>query len=342
MSWSVAARTREEVVREIEAHAARDDEAPEEAIAGEPLVHLLEALLQAHPGGGAVVERGAGADVADVADVVVEPLQLERDAPDEPGPRRGVDAGDLLERLAVAEAVRDRADSADTLGDVERVERREALHPLLQPAMRVEQARVEMEHGLADRREAEVTRLDDAGVDRADRDLEDALAFGDEVRELVGGLDRDAPRPVERLAEREDARGHPSWTTSGRGSGCPTGTIPNRSCISRSCQFAAGTAVVREGTSGRAASTETSSVTNRSGAPGGGGLEDVAHFQIAVRRRRLVGRHDRGQGHRVRPDEHGGRRRKIAGATEAHREVRWARADAPRRRSRRRTPAARR
>src|SRR5665811_1571538 len=37
----------EEVVREIEAHAARDHEASEEAIAGEPLVHLLEALLQA-------------------------------------------------------------------------------------------------------------------------------------------------------------------------------------------------------------------------------------------------------------------------------------------------------
>jgi hypothetical protein len=35
-----------------------------------------------------------------------------------------------------------------------------------------------------------VTRLDDAGVDGADRDLEDTLAFGDEVRELVGGLGR--------------------------------------------------------------------------------------------------------------------------------------------------------
>ena len=217
------------------------------------------------------MERGAGADVADVADVVVEPLQLERDAPDEPGPRRDVDAGNLLERLAVAQPVRDRADAADTLGDVERVERREPLHALLQPAMRVEQARVEVEHGLADRREAEVARLDDAGVDRADRDLEDALAFGDEVRELVGGLDRDALRPVERLAQREEPRGQPSWTTSGRGSGCPKGTIPKRSCISRSCQFAAGIAVVSEGTSGCAASTETSSVTNRSGRRGRSG-----------------------------------------------------------------------
>src|SRR5665647_1800174 len=195
----------EEVVREIEAHAARDHDASEEAIAGEPLVHLLEALLQAHPGGGAVVERGAGADVADVADVVVEPLQLESDATDEPGPRRGVDVGNLLECLTVTQAVRDRADPTDTLGDVKRIERREPLHPLFQPAMRVEQARVEIEHGLADRRKAKVTRFDDAGVDRADRDLEDALAFGDEVRKLIGGLDRDPLRSVESLAEREYA-----------------------------------------------------------------------------------------------------------------------------------------
>jgi hypothetical protein len=36
-----------------------------------------------------------------------------------------------------------------------------------------------MEHGLADRRKAEVTRLDDAGVNRTDRDLEDALPLPD-------------------------------------------------------------------------------------------------------------------------------------------------------------------
>ncbi len=259
---------REQVVREIETHAARDHEAPQEAIAGEPLVQLLQALPQARPGGGAVVERGAGADVADVADVVVEPLQLEGDAADEPGPRRDDDAGDLLERLAVAHAVRERADPADPLGDEERVERREPLHPLLQPAMRVEETRVEVEHGLADRREAEVARLDDAGVDRADRDLEDALALGDQVRELLG-VPGSRARPARAARRRTPCaagrrpRGQPSWTTSGRGSGCPTGTIPKRSRISRSCQFAAGIAVVRDGTSGRVASTETRSVTKQ-------------------------------------------------------------------------------
>src|SRR5258708_14022652 len=63
-----------------------------------------------------------------------------------------------------------------------------------------------MEHGFTARRKTKGTRFDDAGVARADRDLEDALAFGDEVRKLVGGLDRDAPQPVENLAEREEDR----------------------------------------------------------------------------------------------------------------------------------------
>ena len=158
----------EHVAGDVEAYAARNDETAKEAVAREPFVHLLEALLQAHPGGGAVVERGAGADVADIADVVVEPLQLESDGPDKPRPRRRVDAGNLFQCFAVAQAVRDRAHPADTLSNREGVEGWEPFHALLQPAMGVEQARVEIQHSLADRREPEVTRFDDAGVDRAD------------------------------------------------------------------------------------------------------------------------------------------------------------------------------
>src|SRR5229473_2245754 len=119
-----------EVVREIEARAPRGHETPEEAIAGELLVHLLEPFLQTHAGGGAVVERGAGAHVANIADVVVQPLQFERDASDESSARRHVDAGNLLKGLTVTQAVANRAHPADTLGHVERVERRESLHAL--------------------------------------------------------------------------------------------------------------------------------------------------------------------------------------------------------------------
>ena len=78
----------EEIIREIEARTARDHEAAEEAVTRDPLVHLLQALLQQCPSGSAIVECGAGANVADVADVVVEALQLDSDAADEPGSRR--------------------------------------------------------------------------------------------------------------------------------------------------------------------------------------------------------------------------------------------------------------
>src|SRR5260370_34147673 len=76
-----------------------------------------------------------------------------------------------------------------------------------------------MEHGLTDRGEAEVAWFDNAGVNWAHRYFEDPLAFRNEMRELVGRLDRDAPRPVERLAEREDALRPPVVDHEGAGIG---------------------------------------------------------------------------------------------------------------------------
>ena len=66
-----------------------DAEEEDVADAGDPLEPLLEdGALR-----GAGVEAGAGADVADVADVVVEPLHLEEHNPDVRGPVRDGDAG---------------------------------------------------------------------------------------------------------------------------------------------------------------------------------------------------------------------------------------------------------
>src|SRR5260370_4209360 len=76
-----------------------------------------------------------------------------------------------------------------------------------------------MEHGLTDRGEAEVAWFDNAGVNWAHRYFEDPLAFRNEMRERVGRLDRDAPRPVERLAELEDALRPPVVDHEGAGVG---------------------------------------------------------------------------------------------------------------------------
>ena len=130
----------------------------------------------------------------------------------------------------------------------------------------------------------------------------------------AAGLDRHAPRPVERLAEREDAPRPPVVDHERAGIGVPDGDdpeeVPHLALVpvrGRDSRRQRGHLRARRDPRRRAASR-----TDRRRPPGGGGLEDVAHLQIAVRRRRLVGRHDRGQRHRVRSDEHGGRRREIA------------------------------
>lgn len=63
--------TFEKVVRNIKAYAARCHDTSKKTITGEPLVHLLEKFLQPQSRGCAIVECGTGADVADIADVVV-------------------------------------------------------------------------------------------------------------------------------------------------------------------------------------------------------------------------------------------------------------------------------
>ena len=52
-----------------------------------------------------------------------------------------------------------------------------ALGQLLDPAVGVEEPRLQVQDRLADGREAEVARLDDPGVDRPDRDLDDLVAL---------------------------------------------------------------------------------------------------------------------------------------------------------------------
>src|SRR5690606_15438791 len=81
-----------------------------------------------------------------------------------------------LDGLGVGDGVGAGASTADPLGDLEDVGRGPALGQLLDTAMGVEEARLQMEDGLPDGGEAEMARLDDASVDRADRDLDEALA----------------------------------------------------------------------------------------------------------------------------------------------------------------------
>src|SRR4026209_1205034 len=73
-----------------------------------------------------------------------------------------------------------------------------------------------------------MTRLDDAGVNRADRDLEHAFPFGNQVREFGGGLDRNPLRAVEGLAEWKDAPRPPVMDDERTGIGMTHGNDPEQ------------------------------------------------------------------------------------------------------------------
>ena len=143
---------------------------------------------------------------------------------------------------------------------------REPLDALFQPAMRVEEPCLEVEHRLADRAEAEVARLDDAGVDRPHRHLEDALPFDDQVRELLRGLDRRTLPGVESLSQRVDSpSGQPSCTHQR-----PRVRVADEHDAEQVLRLAlvpvGGRDLVPaiDGTSGRAGSSEATSVTKMS------------------------------------------------------------------------------
>ena len=152
-----------------------------------------------------------------------------------------------LDRLRVGQGVGDGAHAAGPLHDRQRAPEGAALGELLEAAMDEAQPRVEVEDPLADRREAEVAGLDDAGVDRADRQLVDALALDLERHEVALGDRAAGPRPGRPCAaggsRAASARGAPA----GAGPGGRPGTSPSRSFASRSSQCAAGTSGLSDG-----------------------------------------------------------------------------------------------
>src|SRR5207237_6985081 len=91
-----------------------------EAVSDESLERLLHLLLEVGAGHRADRERAAGAHVPRVAEVVVEPLELEQERAAPARPRRWRDPGDLLDGPRDRNRVRERAGAAGALGDEQR------------------------------------------------------------------------------------------------------------------------------------------------------------------------------------------------------------------------------
>ena len=180
-------------------------------------------------------EGGVVADRADVAEVIGEALELghQRAQPDRA--RRRLDAERRLDGAGEGERIGDRAVAGDAAGEPRRPVDVGAGHQTLDALVDVAEPLLEPHHGLAVGGEAEMAGLDDAGMDRPDRDLVQALALGGQ--EAIGARAAGRRRSrAERMAARPSGRGRAR--AAGRRS--PSGSSPKRSRIARSRRIAGG------------------------------------------------------------------------------------------------------
>src|SRR5690349_8867415 len=171
------------------------DRVEEEAVACELCVEPTRVLGEA---GEAIVAGGeadTGADRGDVVQMAPKTLQLEQDrAAARKFARRG-EPKRVFPGVRVGEAVGDDAAGAGSLGEGEAAFGPVPLGGSFEAAVLVEEPGVEVEDAIPDDVEAKVARLDDAGVDRPDRDLVGVVA-----------LHGDGPAPEPRIVV--DQRSH--------------------------------------------------------------------------------------------------------------------------------------
>ena len=187
------------VVVQVEADAARPDQAAAEAAAAQQGGQVEEVAADAAAVGGGRQEADVAGQGAQVAGVVGQPLQFQGDAAQHLGPDRDLAAGQRLDRLAVGRRVADRRVAGHRLHRVDRALVRPADQRPLDAAVLVAERDLQVEDLFAVALEAKMARLDDAGVDRADRHLVDLLALDAvEVRDADDRASRPASGPRHR------------------------------------------------------------------------------------------------------------------------------------------------
>src|SRR6185295_6717226 len=120
---------------------------------------------------------GVVADGPDIAQVVVQSFQFETETPEIAGAPGDLQFEQRFDGLTVGKAVSDGGIAGDPFGQRYGRPQRELLEQLLHTAVFPEMVEFEFYDGLASHREPEVSRLDDSGMDRTDRDLEDPFPF---------------------------------------------------------------------------------------------------------------------------------------------------------------------
>ncbi len=173
----IQAQGAEALGREVAGDAAGDERVHHEAMAEQ----LARAPLPVFAQTGAL-DMGEGetdivTDGADVAQMVGDTLALGHERTQTQGARRHQASGGALDGLTGGPGMGDRGVAGDPPGEADQAGRIAADGELFDALVNVAQPFLQTQHLLAHRLEAEVSRLDDARMDGADRDLEDAGAL---------------------------------------------------------------------------------------------------------------------------------------------------------------------
>ena len=148
-------------------------------------------------------ERSIVADRADVAEMIGQPLQLRHQRAQVNRARRHLDLQRRLGGLREGDRIGDRAVARGAAGKACRLLQRRARHQRFDALVRIAEPLFQPHHVLAVGGEAEMARLDDAGMHRADRNLVQRVAFAGQ--ELVGLALSRRGALAERVAALPDA-----------------------------------------------------------------------------------------------------------------------------------------
>ena len=181
------------------------------------------------------------ADGADIAEMIGDALELRHQRAEPDGARRNFDLERRLDRLREGERVSDGAVARGAARKRGAPLDARARHQRLDALMHIAEPLFEPHDGLAVGGEAEMSGLDDAGMDRADRNLVEALAL--DRQERVGA------RPHARLPGVSKGMGHApeAEIEPGPRIGRAHGFRPKRSPIARSSLIAGGWSAATEG-----------------------------------------------------------------------------------------------
>src|SRR6185437_9126505 len=113
-----------------------------------------------------------------IGDMICNSLQFKQDRAHELRAPRDLNLRGLLDGLTERRAVGKGRVARDALGQKDRAVNGETLEELLGSFVRVEHAQLQVQDRLTGDREVEVARLDDAGMNGANGNLEDALSIG--------------------------------------------------------------------------------------------------------------------------------------------------------------------